>query len=146
MKTVWNSILPYSYHWICMDCNKDLIYRNDFGTNYFCYCRFYYSIVFIAALCDCVGVHLVVIIGVGFILTTTVVILIALFILLHHCFVLFNTSYVWSCFQCYHCCFCVIVFCCFIVAFFLCTCQCHYYCISFFVITITIAACVLLWS
>ena len=54
---IWNSVLLYSYHWICTDCNKDLIYRNDFGTDYYCSyfhqyhccCRFYDSVVFIDA-------------------------------------------------------------------------------------------------
>ena len=46
-----------SYHWICMDSNKDFIYGNDFGTCYYCYyfhhyhccCHFYHSVTFIVA-------------------------------------------------------------------------------------------------
>ena len=37
-----------------------------------------------------------------------VVIFVRFLLLLHHCFVIFNTCYVLSCFQCYHCCFFVI--------------------------------------
>ena len=37
-----------------------------------------------------------------------VVIFVTFLLLLHHCFVIFNTCYVLSCFQCYYCYFCVI--------------------------------------
>ena len=54
---VCNSVLLYSYHWICTDCNKDLTYGNNFGTDYYCSyfhhfhccCRFYDSVAFIVA-------------------------------------------------------------------------------------------------
>ena len=38
----WNSVLLYSYHWIYMDCNKDLIYGNFFGADYYCYYFYHY--------------------------------------------------------------------------------------------------------
>ena len=55
---VRNSVLLFSYHWICTDCNKDLIYGNDFGTDYsssyfhhyHCCCCFYDFVVFIVAV------------------------------------------------------------------------------------------------
>ena len=54
----WNSVLLYSYHWICMDCNNNLIYGKNLGTVYYCYyfhhyyccCRFCYSVVFVVAV------------------------------------------------------------------------------------------------
>ena len=148
---LWNSVLLYSYHWICTDCNKDLIYRNDFGTlfsslslllPFLWLCCFYCCF-----LHDCVGVLLAIIIGVGLIVATIVVIFVALLLLLHHCFVLFNMYCAPSCFHYYHCYFCVIVVSnVLLLLFFHCPCSCHYYCISFFVITITTAAWVLLWS
>ena len=65
---VWNSILLYSYYWICTDCNKDLIYGNDFffllppwlfwcsSCNYYwswfncrCYCCHFCNVVVINA-------------------------------------------------------------------------------------------------
>ena len=47
-----------SYHWICMDCSKDFIHGNDFGTCYYCYyfhhyyccCHFYHCVTFIVAI------------------------------------------------------------------------------------------------
>ena len=55
---VWNSVLLYFYHWICTDCNKDLIYGNDFDNEYYCsyfhhyhyHCLFDDSVAFIVAV------------------------------------------------------------------------------------------------
>ena len=55
---VWKTILLYSLHWICANCNKGLIRGKDFGTDYYCYyfhhyhccCCFYYSFAFIFAI------------------------------------------------------------------------------------------------
>ena len=67
----WNSVLLYSYHWISSGCNKDLIYRNNFGIDYYyCSyfhhyhysCRFYDTLFFYCScLRDCVGVLFVII-------------------------------------------------------------------------------------
>ena len=96
---------------------------------------------FCCCLCNCVGVLLVIIIEFGFIIAAIVVIFVALLLLFHHCFVLFNTCYLSSYFQYYHCCFCVVVVSILLLLLlFNCPCWCHFCCISFFVITITIAA------
>ena len=64
-----------------------------------------FSLLLSPYLCWCFSCH----IGVRLIVAAIVVNLVALPLLLHHCFVLFNTYQVSSCFQCYHCYFCVIV-------------------------------------
>ena len=64
-----------------------------------------FSLLLSPYLCWCFSCH----IGVRLIVAAIVVNLVALSLLLHHCFVLFNTYQVSSCFQCYHCYFCVIV-------------------------------------
>ena len=57
----WGVFLSFYFffcHWICTDCNKNLIYWNHFCTNYYCYylhhynccCRFYYNVVFVVAI------------------------------------------------------------------------------------------------
>ena len=83
------------------DCNKGLIYWNDFSADYYCYyfhpyyfcSRFYYTVVFYwCCLRDWIGVLIVIIIGVGVIVAAIVVILASLFcsfltlIMYHHAF------------------------------------------------------------
>ena len=51
-------------------------------------------------LCDCLGVFPVIIIGVGVIVAAIDLIFVTFSVLSHYSFVLFNTYYVSSCFQC----------------------------------------------
>ena len=94
---VWNGILLYSYHWICTDCNKDLIYGKRFRYRlllllcsslslllpflllyYFYYWNFrcYISIV------------IIIIINIGLILTTIIIIFVNL--LFYYCIIVLS--------------------------------------------------------
>ena len=92
---VSNSVLLYSYHWICMDCNTDFIYGKRFWYRLLflfilllfsslsvllpfllLYCFYYYN------LCDYISILIIIIINIGIIITTIIIIIIISFMTL----------------------------------------------------------------
>ena len=104
---VWNNVLPCSYHWICTDCNKDLIYGKRFCYRLLLllfslpflllYC-FYYD-----DYCDFISILIIIIINIGITITTIIInFMMLLLLLLHHFLSLLTLTIYHHYFQYYH--------------------------------------------